>query len=266
MRKKKKKQPSLDYEQKIDLAVKLIRAWLPKFPDKFYLGFSGGADSVILKHITTVAVGRGNFDAVYCVSPIDPRPIHQFIKAEHPDVIWEYHARGFWKMVDHKGLPFRQRRWCCSIIKEAGGQGRVVLIGNRRDESPRRKSQCFVENARGTGNKLLLRPILDFTDNDRWRYIRENNLAYVSLYDEGAERLGYGEGIFQRLGCVLCPFSRQIVREEQYFPEIVKLWKLACERIVANTKARGYKTKKGKDVKHKFETGEELYQWWTKRD
>lgn len=261
---KNKKQASLDYEQKVDQSIKLIQAWMGK--EKLYLGFSGGADSVVLKHITTIAVGRENFDAVYCVSPIDPRIIHQFIKSEHPDVIWEYHARGFWRMVDKKGLPFRQRRWCCEVIKEAGGEGRIVLVGNRRDESPKRKAQCFVEHARGNKNKLLIRPILDFTDNDRWRYIRENKLAYIPLYDEGAKRLGYGEGIFKRLGCVLCPFERQIAREEEYFPEIIKLWRLACDRIITATKARGYKNLKGEEVKHKFETGEELYQWWTRRD
>ena len=256
-------QPSLDYEMKLDQSIKLIQAW--KGREKLYLGFSGGADSVVLHHIATVAIGHENFDAVYCVSPIDPRPIHRFIKQEYPDVIWEYHARGFWHIVERKGLPFRQRRWCCRIIKEAGGEGRIVLVGNRRDESSKRSSQCFVEYVRGKKNKIIIRPLLDFTNNDRWRYIRENKLPYVSLYDEGAERLGYGEGIFKRLGCVLCPFSRQIARDEKYFPEIVKLWKLVCGRIVANTKARGYKNLRGEDVKYKFETGEELYQWWTKR-
>ena len=103
-------------------------------------------------------------------------------------MIWEYHARGFWRIVESKGLPFRQRRWCCEIIKEAGGEGRVVLVGNRKDESPRRASQCFVEHARGKKDKLLIRPLLDFTDNDRWRYIRENKLPYVSLYDEGEKK------------------------------------------------------------------------------
>jgi len=37
---------------------------------------------------------------------------------------------------------------------------------------------------------------------------------------------------------------------------MVANWKQACERIVIDRKMRG------KPVKHKFETGEELYQWW----
>jgi hypothetical protein len=31
-------------------------------------------------------------------------------------------------------------------------------------------------------------------------------------------------------------------------------------------KAQNYITKRGKPFKHKFKTGEELYQWWIKRD
>jgi len=151
-------------------------------------------------------------------------------------------------------LPMRNRRWCCEIIKEAGGMGRVVVVGNRRAEGNIRSSQKCFEKHRKL-DKAFLRPIIDFDDYDIWQYIKENNLPYCSLYDEG----------FKRLGCVLCPYERNIEREEYYFPKIVNLWKLSCNRIVEATKARGYKNKRGEPVKHRFETGQELYDWWVKR-
>ena len=83
----------------------------------------------------------------------------------------------------------------------------------------------------------------------------------VAIYDLAVKDEG-----FNRLGCVLCPFSRQIEREEKYFPKIVANWKRACERIDAERKANNYLTRRSKPVKHRFETGEELYQWWVKRD
>jgi len=113
---------------------------------------------------------------------------------------------------------------------------------------------------------MFIRPILNFDNYDVWQYIREYNVPYCSLYDEGAARKAYGEGVFKRLGCVLCPFSRNIERDELYFPKIVTNWKRACDRIVEDRKARGYLTKRGLPTKHKFETGGELYQWWTARD
>jgi phosphoadenosine phosphosulfate reductase len=183
--------------------------------------------------------------------------VRAFIKQHYPDVIWDYHAKGFWKMVEINGLPTRLNRWCCRVIKEAGGTGRVVIVGNRRSEGTIRKHQYFIEAHRNSKRDLLfLRPILNFDEYDIWQYIRENKLSVCELYQQG----------FKRIGCVLCPFSRNIEQEENMFPKITKLYRLAAERIVKRMKSQNYITKKGKPFKHEFKTGEELYQWWIKRD
>ena len=231
-------------QTKVETAIGLIRAFEP--PEGYYLAFSGGKDSTVLYDLTVKAGVK--FDAHYCVSPIDPPEIHKFIKENYPDVQWDYHARGFWKLVTKKGLPMRTARWCCQIIKEAGGDGRVVLLGNRRDEGTIRKHQKCFEKARKR-DKFFVRPILDWNSGEVWEYIRKNGLPYCELYDKG----------FKRLGCVLCPFSREIKREELNFPKIVNCWKLACSRIVEARMASG------KEYKHQFKTGEELYDWWTTR-
>ena len=236
---------------KVEVAIALLKAWEP--PEGYYLAFSGGKDSVAIYDLAQKAGVK--FDAHYCVSPIDPPQIYKFIKEYYPDVQWDFHARGFWKLVVKKGLPMRTARWCCQIIKEAGGVNRLVVVGNRRVEGTIRRNQCFVEKGR-RDNKTFIRPIINFDNYDIWQYLRENHLPYCSLYDEG----------FKRLGCVLCPFSREIEREEKYFPKIVANWKRSCNHIVEVRKARGYLSLKGKPLKHRFETGEELYQWWVKRD
>ena len=254
---------------KIETAITILQAWEP--PEGYYFADSGGKDSSAARHLLYKA--NVKFDAHYCVSPIDPKPIHDFLKQHHPETQWDYHARGFWKMVVDKGLPMRNARWCCQVIKEAGGQDRVVVVGNRRVEGNIRKNQCFIEtpqhrNSKGhrKSTKTFIRPIIDWDNYDIWQYLRENNISYCYLYDEGATLKSYGKGVFKRLGCVLCPFSRNIEREELYFPKITNLWKVACDKIVEATKDRNYITKTGKPVKNKFTTGEELYQWWTKRD
>ncbi|KKM70078.1 hypothetical protein LCGC14_1444420 [marine sediment metagenome] len=104
------------------------------------------------------------------------------------------------------------------------------------------------------------------TSYQNYRVIYLVSVPYLSLYDEGTDHKGYGEGIFKRMGCVLCPFARNIESEEEYFPEIVKLWKLACERLTVATKERGYLNKRGKPVKHRFEPGtDQMYDWWVAR-
>jgi PP-loop superfamily ATP-utilizing enzyme len=55
-------------ENKIEYAIKLLKDYEPK--EGYYLGFSGGKDSVV---VYDIAVKSGvKFDAHYCVSPIDP--------------------------------------------------------------------------------------------------------------------------------------------------------------------------------------------------
>jgi len=229
---------------KVEVAIALLQAWEPS--EGYYLAFSGGKDSVAIYDLALKAGVK--FDAHYCVSPIDPKEIHDFIRQHFPDVQWDYHARGFWKLVVKKGLPMRQSRWCCQVIKEAGGAGRTVIVGNRRVEGTiRRNQKCYGPGLKH--DKYFLRPIIDFDNYDIWQYIRENNLPYCSLYDEG----------FKRLGCVLCPFSRSIDRELAYFPKIVNCWRRACDRIVE------YRLTSGKEFKHLFQTGEELFNWWISR-
>jgi len=232
-------------QNKVEVAIDMLREHEPS--EGYYLAFSGGKDSVAIYDLASRAGVK--FDAHYCVSPIDPLQIHQFIKEYYPDVQWDYHARGWWQMVVEKGLPMRQRRWCCQVIKEAGGAGRTLIVGNRRVEGTIRRNQKGYEPA-SKYDKYFLRPIIDFDDYDIWQYIRGNNLPYCSLYDEG----------FKRLGCVLCPFSRNIEREKLYFPKIVNCWRRACDRIVE------YRLTSGKEYKHFFQTGEELFNWWVRRD
>jgi len=238
---------------KVEFAIELLQTWEPK--DGYYLAFSGGKDSVA---IYDLAVKAGvKFDAHYCVSPIDPPQIYSFIKEMYPDVQWDFHARGFWKLVNKKGLPMMNSRWCCEVIKEAGGNGRVVIVGNRRAEGSKRSKQCYVEVGRNYKKlkKTFIRPILNFDNYDIWQYIKGNNLPYCSLYDEG----------FKRLGCILCPFSRDIERDEIYFPKITKLWHIACDRLVARYKSQNYTNLNGKPMKNHFETGQELFDWWISR-
>ena len=236
---------------KEETAIQLLRAVEP--PEGFYLAFSGGKDSVVIHHLATRAGVK--FDAHYCVSPIDPKEIHQFIRQHYPDVQWDNHirARGttWWALVVKKGLPMRQSRWCCELIKEAGGNDRVLIVGNRRAEGTIRKKQlCFEAHHNPKVKKIFVRPILDWTDTEVWDYIYRNNLPSCSLYKEG----------FHRLGCVLCPFARNVKKELHYFPKIAYLWRRACDQIIAKRQASG------KTFKREFATGQELWDWWLIRE
>ena len=227
---------------KIETAIALIQAFTPH-NQPYYFADSGGRDSAVTLDLTIRA--GVPYDAHYCVSPIDPIEVHQFLKEYHPETQWDYHARGFWQMVVKNDLPLRQQRWCCRVIKEAGGEGRTVIVGNRRDEGANRSKQnCFDRNDKL--DKIFLRPIVLWRRFEVKEYVAHFNISICSLYAEG----------FERVGCVLCPFNRNIKRDIERFPKIVKLWKLACQHRVELEHSKGY-------TKHA--NGEEKFNWWVSR-
>lgn len=227
------------------LAIELMQAYEP--PEGYYLGFSGGKDSVVIYDLTKRSGVK--FEAHYSVSPIDPPQIHQFIKQEYPSVIWDYYAKNFWNVhMMRNGLPTRLIRWCCKLIKESGGNGKVKILGMRAAESNGRKSyKCFDKHI----NSYWLLPVLNWSDADIWQYISERQLKVCSLYSMG----------FSRIGCVLCPFAGKGEVKLSYalFPKIVNCWKLAAQHYIEQRNA---------DPKRKpttFKTGEEYFQWWVTR-
>lgn len=211
--------------------------------DGYYLAFSGGKDSTVLYDL--VKKSGVKYDVHYNVSPIDPPELLKFIRTHYPEVNWEYHARGWWKIVVQKGLPTRLNRWCCEVLRESGGEGRRVLTGIRWDESAPRKKRKFIELS-ANGKKYTVNPLLDWTEKDIWDYIKANNLPHCSLYDEG----------FKRIGCILCPLASRKARDRELkrYPKIAYLWRKSCDRIIEKRLAKGTKTK--------FTTGEELWNWW----
>ena len=70
----------------------------------------------------------------------------------------------------------------------------------------------------------LVNPIIDWTDAEVWEFIREYNIPYCCLYDEG----------FKRLGCIGCPMGsvKQRQREFERYPKYKNLYLLAFQKMI----------------------------------
>lgn len=214
-------QYTLEGLTKDQVAIERIRMFEPS--EGYYLAFSGGKDSVTLLALAKAAGVK--FDAHYHLTTVDPPEVVQFIKTFH-EVEIVRPPKSMWQLIvdpENQVMPTRQMRWCCKRLKEVGGHGRFVLTGIRWAESVRRANRKMLEVSRGDTSKKLVHPILDWTDEDVWQFIREKSIPYCSLYDQG----------FKRLGCVLCPMvkGRLLQMQIERYPKIVAAWRSAAEKL-----------------------------------
>lgn len=263
---------SLDY--KIEKAIERYKAFEPK--EGYYLAFSGGKDSIVIKALADMAGVK--YDAHYAITSIDPPELTKFIKKHHPDVIRHAPDTNMYELIVQKRMPpTRIVRYCCEELKEEGGQGRFVVTGVRWAESVKRRSRKEVEfDAYGSQSKKaikdrerfnlmndndekrqmienctikgkhVLNPIIDWTDQEVWEFIHKYQIPYCKLYDEG----------FKRLGCIGCPLSgsNRMIEDFKRYPFVFKKLLKAFNGMIEKRVEDGLETQ--------WLDGDEVMRWW----
>ncbi len=223
-----------------DYSLDILREFEP--PEGYYLAFSGGKDSVVLLYVAKQA--KVKFDAHYMNTTCDPPQVIQLIRSQYPEVEIDNPPQSMWQLIPKKGFPLRNSRWCCETFKERGGINRIVLTGIRSEESINRRKRPVVESCYKE-NKRLVHPLIHWKQKDIWDYIHENKIAYLSLYDRG----------YKRVGCVLCPFERNVERSFRDFPKICEAWHRAFGRL--------YETQR--ESTKSWPSAEAMWKWWLNR-
>ena len=254
----------------VEVAIDRLKTFEP--PEGYYLAFSGGKDSVVIKRLAEMAGVK--FDAHYTLTSVDPPELVQLIKSM-PDVIIEKPRFEdgtqitMWNLIPKKKMPpTRVVRYCCHSLKENQGHGRFVVTGVRWAESTKRKNRGGVEygdsNQRQreridpdnpsqemihicqTKSQRILNPIIDWKDDDVWQFIHEYNVPYCKLYDEG----------FKRLGCIGCPLagSKGMKKEFEKYPKYKNAYLRSFKRMLDERKRAGL------DVV--WENENEVMNWW----
>jgi phosphoadenosine phosphosulfate reductase len=90
------------------------------------------------------------------------------------------------------------RKECCAIrkvgpLKRALSDAAAWMTGLRRDQSVTRTDTPAIEWDEGNG-MLKVNPIIEWTNDDVWAYIKENNVPNNELHDKG----------FPSIGCAPC--------------------------------------------------------------
>lgn len=292
-----------DLGEKVKTSIERLKAFEPRNGEGYFLAFSGGKDSVVCKALMDMAGVK--YDATYRVTSVDPPELVRFIKEKHPDVKREIpHDKDgkpitMWNLIPKKLLPpMRFTRYCCSELKEDGGDGRKVVTGVRWAESKRREeahgivtvmngstiidsndfrttryggsvlvndndeSRKMVEQCYKR-RKTTINPIIDWEWRDIWDFINAEKIPYCELYDEG----------WKRLGCIGCPMATQKERERGLFrwPKYKEAYLRAFGRMIERRKER-HKSDPNKPVflSHGMTienpTPLDVFNWWMEYD
>jgi len=134
-------QLNMNGEDKVQVAIKRLQTFEP--PEGYYLAFSGGKDSVVIKALADMSGVK--YDAHYTNTSVDPPELVQFVKTfEDVSIDVPKDKDGnritMWNLIPKKKMPpTRVVRYCCGKLKEIGGKGRFVVTGVRWAESSKRK-------------------------------------------------------------------------------------------------------------------------------
>lgn len=185
--------------------------------EKVAVSFSGGKDSLVTLDLAhRVGIRR----AVFCDTSVEFEETRNFVKR-----VEEFYGMNidvvrapvtFFNFIKHVGLPSRILRWCCDVFKFGPLSNYAVqenlygfVTGLRMKESTKRATYMDSDK-----NPLVpvkqINPILRWTDQDVWEYVKTNSLPINPLYEH-----------FKRIGCWCCPFRTnndwQIIK--RVFPE-----------------------------------------------
>jgi len=209
----------------------------------YRLAFSGGKDSIVIKHLADRA--GVSYQAHMAQTTIDPPAVIKFIRKYHPDVFIDKPKRNMFQIIEKKKvLPTRMMRFCCRELKEVGKKGDLVITGIRWEESNRRRARLPYEESTLKKGLFFVNPIIDWSTQDVWDYIRRFKLPYCCLYDEG----------YNRIGCIMCPLQgdKGMRLDAERYPAVYRRYLKTIQRVIDS----------GSNQLWKGKTAHEVMEWW----
>lgn len=137
------------------------------------------------------------------------------------------------RLADDAGAIYR--------VNDKGG-----LVLNFDDAAGRRLvERCYRTTA------TMINPIIDWTDEDVWDFLRYYGCEGNPLYQCG----------FSRVGCIGCPMARPKRRKQEFalFPKYRENYVRAFDRMLEKRRADGKEC-------YSWETGEDVMRWWLEDD
>jgi phosphoadenosine phosphosulfate reductase len=206
--------PSLDTEECIrkgvterleNLSAEGILQWaLREFSPRIALACSFQAEGSVLIdmlhrmrgsdfRVFTLDTGRLNQETYDCMDTIRAR-YEVGVEVYFPDALKvQDMVRGQGLNLFYKSVELR--KLCCEIRKveplnRALSDLGAWITGLRREQAVTRRGVRKVELDKDHGNIIKINPLVDWSYDDVWNYIRQNNVPYNRLHDQGYPSIG----------------------------------------------------------------------------
>lgn len=186
-------------KEKVAKAKKVIKEAGDKWPhEKVAVAWTGGKDSTVILHLVReVYDGKVPFKVMFNDSTLEFDEIYEFVKRFEKewelDLAWIKHlaedleAYGQAKETEEKMEIMRIAKINAINFAIAEYDLQAFLAGIRWDEHESRSKEEFF-SPRSTHHRV--HPILHFSIDDIWDYIKTYKVPYVDLYDKGYKSLG----------------------------------------------------------------------------
>ena len=125
-------------------------------------------------------------------------------------------------------------------VSQAGG----LVMNMDNDENRRFVEQCYRTTI------TMINPILDWTDNDVWEFLKHYGCEANPLYKCGK----------RRVGCIGCPMqsSKRRIEEFERYPKYKNLYIKTFDRML--------KAHSNKEYRYDWKSGIDVFDWWTGSD
>ena len=241
---------------------------------------SGGKDSAVICKLAEnagipfeICHSHTTADAPETVRHIRKRAREYEVKGIKYNIIqptYKGESTSMWALIPLKKIPpTRLVRYCCSILKETAGTNRFISTGVRWQESAarqnsrgilevndtRKEKRIILTNDNDEDRRLFetcmrkakrtVNPIIDWSGDEVWDYLKDQRVECNPLYCEG----------FERVGCVGCPMAgKKRSAEFARWPKFKQMYINAFDRMVqARLQAR---------LPTEWASGKDVFHWW----
>lgn len=187
-------------DKKITKAKETIKQAYEKYGEKMAIFWTGGKDSTVLLHIVREMYPDKKFPILFLDTGLDFEDVYDFI--DRITKMWEIDlitVKPSKKLEnEYKNQKTKKDRVTFAsmmkiiLLKQAVEKHNLpaLVIGIRADEHKERVGE---KSFSPRDTHMRIHPLLEWTEEDIWDYIRGRDVPYIALYDLGYRSLGEKE-------------------------------------------------------------------------